>query len=52
MLQEKGILVGISNGATIAVATQVAVLDENRGKLIIVIIPGCGICPRGFSART
>lgn len=40
--KEEGILVGISTGANLAVASRLAARRENKGKTIVTIAPSCG----------
>jgi cysteine synthase A len=42
LARQEGIFAGISSGAAVAGALQVAQREENKGKLIVVILPDTG----------
>jgi cysteine synthase A len=42
LMQEEGILAGVSSGAAMAVADRLAQREENKGKMIVAILPDSG----------
>ncbi|KPK96533.1 MAG: cysteine synthase, partial [Omnitrophica WOR_2 bacterium SM23_72] len=42
LVKEEGILAGISSGAAVYASLQVAAREENKGKLIVVVLPDTG----------
>jgi cysteine synthase A len=42
LAREEGILAGISSGGNVAVAARLAARPENRGKVIVTVVPSCG----------
>lgn len=42
LMQQEGILAGVSSGAAMAVAHRLSQLEENKGKMIVAILPDSG----------